>query len=179
MSLTHLGKAVQFIAGTRNTTATQIAANAGLSQVVISRACAGTRLEAKSLYALCTSQPDPRDNIDLLIAHLRDEIERAGHSTAEIEVTADTSNIKDDLRLLVEEAKYDPQLRGMLHQLASFLRTHPMQAESLMVAEEQEAYAAGTRPRTDSLRADFPEATPPPAPTPKPAAPGSGKAKKS
>lgn len=65
--------------------------------------------------------------MDLLIAHLRDEIERAGHSTHELEITADASRIDDDLRTLMEAAREDDQLRGMLRQLASFVRTHPIQ----------------------------------------------------
>lgn len=157
MSLTHLGRAVQFIAGIRGTTATEIAAHASLSHVILSRASNGTRLEARSLRALCTCQPDPRDNLDLLIAHLRDEIERAGHSTSEIEMTADTSRIDDDLRLLLQEAKADDQLRGMLCQLASFVRTHPMRSEeppALMLAEEPAVYNAKPKKKP----------TPPPEP---------------
>jgi transcriptional regulator with XRE-family HTH domain len=130
MSTSHLGRAVAFICTTKGTTQTQIAAHAGLSQVILSRACSGTRPEVRSLRALCTCQPDPRDNLDLLVAHLRDEIERAGHSTADIEIAADCTQIDDDLRLLLEEAKNDQQLSGMLHQLAAFVRTHPLRPEN-------------------------------------------------
>lgn len=87
-------------------------------------------MEAKSLRALCTSQPDPRDNLDLLVAHLRDEIERAGHSTHEVEVNASASRLDDDLRILLEEATHDEQLAGMLRQLAAFVRTHPLRPEN-------------------------------------------------
>lgn len=138
MNTSHLGRAVAFICRERQTTQTAIAACAGLSQVVLSRACNGTRPEVKTLKALCTSQPDYRDNIELLVAHLRDEIERAGHSTHEIEVSASASRLDDDLRLLLEEATHDEQLAGMLRQLAGFVRSHPLhKSEPLAFAEEQ------------------------------------------
>ncbi len=140
MSLSHVGRAIQFIAGARKTTATQIGANGGVSQVVISRASNGSRLETRTLKALCNSQPDGRDNLEILIGHLRDEIERAGHSTSEIEITADTSRIADDLRVLLDEAKHDEQLRGMLRQLAAFVRTHPLQQSIAMAAEDPAPY---------------------------------------
>jgi transcriptional regulator with XRE-family HTH domain len=156
MSTSHLGRAVAFISTQRGTTQSQIAANAGLSQVLLSRACSGTRPEAKTLRALCTCQPDPRDNVDLLVAHLLDEVERAGHSTHEVHITAAQARLDDDLRLLLEEATHDEQLATLLRKLASFARTHPLRAEPataqglyttpeepmLMVAEEQATYGA-------------------------------------
>lgn len=129
MSNTHLGRAVAFISGTKHRTAREIAECAGLHHTLLSRACNGSRLETRSLHALCTSQPHPRDNLDLLIAHLRDEIERAGHSTSEIEIVADEARVDDDLRILLEEARNDEQLRGMLRQLAGFVRSHPVKGD--------------------------------------------------
>jgi hypothetical protein len=142
MSTSHLGRAVAFICGKNKCTARFIAECAGLHHTMLSRASHGGRLEAKSLRALCTSQPDPRDNLDLLVAHLRDEIERAGHSTHEIEINADTARIDDDLRCLLEEAKSDDQLAGMLRQLAAFVRTHPLQPENDLTLLQPEAHAA-------------------------------------
>lgn len=175
MSTSHLGRAVGFICSQRGTTQTQIASNAGLSQVVLSRACSGTRPETKTLRALCTSQPDARDNVDLLIAHLRDEIERAGHSTHEIEISADHSRIDDDLRTLMEAAVEDEQLRGMLRQLASFVRSHPLQPEGALdlAAEEPAPYGqamsntASGAAKVLRARAEMP-ARPPTAPEPPP-----------
>lgn len=151
MSTTNLGRAVAYICSVKGTTQTQIAHNAGLSQVILSRACSGTRPEVKTLRALCTCQPDPRDNLELLVAHLRDEIERAGHGTHEIEISADVAQLDDDLRVLLEEARTDEQLAAMLRQLAAFIRTHPVRSENevsytqpadepRMVAEEQAPY---------------------------------------
>lgn len=186
MSLSHLGRAVQFICSAKKTTAMEIANNAGLHSTLLSRTCNGSRLEARSLRALCTSQPDPRDNTDLLIAHLRDEIERAGHSTHEIDIRADTSRLDDELQLLLEEAKHDAQLAGILRQLAAFVRTHPMSAdnvahypvadEALAVAEEQAPYAATPSEAENILQARAAgKATPAIAPTPPPPASAKGK----
>lgn len=181
MNTSHLGRAVAFICRERDTTQTEIATNAGLSQVVLSRACNGTRPEVKTLRALCTSQPDHRDNIDLLVAHLRDEIERAGHSTHEIEINADSSRLDDDLRLLLEEAKHDPQLAAVLRQLATFVRSHPAQPEEealAFVAEEQAPYDAKPRdPAGDALEARAAQpARRPTDPAPQPPARAKGKA---
>lgn len=169
MSTSHLGRAVAFICSERGTTQTQIAANAGLSQVILSRACSGTRPEAKTLRALCNSQPQHRDNVDLLVGHLRDEIERAGHSTHEIEINADVSMIDDDLRFLLEEARHDSHLAGMLRQIASFVRARPVVEEEPLqaVAEEQAPYGvkADIASRTLRAQADA-KASPPTAPKP-------------
>jgi transcriptional regulator with XRE-family HTH domain len=174
MSTSHLGRAVQFICAQRGTTQTQIAANAGLSQVILSRACNGTRPEQKTLHALCNSQPAPRDNLDLLVGHLRDEIERAGHSTHEIEIKADITPLDDDLRVLLDEARHDEQLAGMLRQLASFVRTHPLQTESLsLAAEDQAPYDAAhslLETANEELQAAARRKDTPPAPAPKPPA---------
>lgn len=185
MSTTHLGRAVNFICSHRGTTQTQIATNAGLSQVILSRACAGTRPEAKTLRALCTSQPEPRDNLDLLVGYLRDEIERAGHSTHEIDIRADSSRLDDDLRVLLDEARTDEQLAGMLRQLASFVRTHPLATEeerpTLMVAEDQAPYgtnpdpAEAPDPLKEALRRRAAEGTRRPPSAPDKTPPGAAK----
>lgn len=157
MSLSHVGRAVQFIAGARKTTGTQIGANGGVSQVVISRASNGSRLETRTLKALCNSQPEKRDNLEILIGHLRDEIERAGHATSEIEIVADVSRIDDDLRVLIEESKHDEQLRGMLSQLASFVRTHPLPEPSSTYPQftQDENLAAAEDSVSRALTSDF------------------------
>jgi len=126
MSLSHLGRAVLHICEIRQTTAQKIARHAGLHHTMLSRAGNGGRLEAKSLRALCTSQPDARDGVELLLGHLRDEIERSGVGLSEIKISADDRVLEGDIRQLAEEAKVDAQLREVLRQLAVLVRMRPL-----------------------------------------------------
>ena len=126
MGLSHLGRAVHHICEIRQTTAQKIARHARLHHTMLSRAGNGARLEAKSLRALCTSQPDPRDGVELLLGHLRDEIERSGVGFSEIKISADGRVLEGDIRQLAEEAKIDSQLREVLRQLAILVRMRPL-----------------------------------------------------
>jgi hypothetical protein len=142
MSSSNLARSVDALCIAKNTTAFAIAAAAGMSHATLSRACAGRRLEERTLRALCTSQPDPRDGLDLLVAHLRDEVVRAGRLDHEVSVRADSRTLEPDLRLLASEAEHDDTLRGLLADLAALCRARPI-AQSyptdhghvLMVAE--------------------------------------------
>lgn len=129
MSLSYFGRAVSALCSLRNTTASAIAAQAGLSHVNLSRACNGTRMEAKTLRAIVTGQPDRRDGLDLLIGHLRDEIDRAGVTEHEVTISADGRLVEADFRLLAEEAARDPQLAALLRDMAALVRARPLQAQ--------------------------------------------------
>jgi len=126
MKASHLGRAVAFLCSQLHLTQTELAHRSKISQAALSRACSGTRLENNNLRALCTGQPDSRDGLELLLGHLRDEIERAGHSTAEVQISAAALDLDDDLRALLEATRTDPQLDTLLRQIAGYVRTHPI-----------------------------------------------------
>lgn len=121
----NLARSIDALCVTKTTTISAIAAAAGMSQATLSRACAGRRLEERTLRALCTSQPDPRDGLDLLVAHLRDEVVRAGRLDHEVTVRADSRTLEPDLRLLAAEAEQDESLRGLIADLAALCRSRP------------------------------------------------------
>jgi hypothetical protein len=142
MALTHLSHALLALIDRRNTTATALGSEVGLHQVTVSRACAGERLSVDSLRALCTHQPDSRDGLELLLAHLRDEVERAGRLQTEVSITAEGKDATSDIRLLEEQARTDPELNAILHDLAQLVRNirrkYPVQlADAPLAAEDQ------------------------------------------
>jgi len=122
----HLARTVDALCIAKKTTAFAIAATAGMSHATLSRACAGRRLEERTLRALCTTQADPRDGLDLLVAHLRDEVVRAGRSDHEVAVRADNRPFDPDLRVLADEAMRDESIRGLLADLAALCRARPL-----------------------------------------------------
>lgn len=150
----HLSQALLALFGRRSTSATRLGQECGIHQTTVSRACAGERLSVESLKALCTRQKHPRDGLELLLAHLRDEVDRAGRSQLEVEIQAGEHDPADDILLLEEQAREDPELSAILHDLAQMVRamrrklaTHgqtPHAAAPLqMVAEDQAPYSAG------------------------------------
>lgn len=142
MSITHIGRSVAAICSAKNTTAQEIAARAGLSHVVLSRAANGTRMESKTLRALVSSQPDRRDGLDLLVGHLRDEVERAGATGFDVIIQRDGREVSAELRLLAEECEVDHHLRELLHEMAAIVKSRPLvtyqqpEEDSRLVAED-------------------------------------------
>lgn len=118
----HLSHALLALIDRHKSSATALAAIAGIHQVTVSRACSGERLSVESLKALCTKQPNPRDGLELLLAHLRDEVDRAGRHQTEVKIDADTATPDSDIRLLEAQAREDKELRAILHDLAQLVR---------------------------------------------------------
>jgi hypothetical protein len=125
ISTCNLSRAIDALCAGKKTNLSALAAGAKMNQSTLSRACAGRRLEERTLRALCTSQPDPRDGRDLLVAHLRDEVVRAGRLDHELTVRADSRTLEPDLRLLAAEAEQDESLRGLIADLAALCRSRP------------------------------------------------------
>lgn len=138
----HLSHALLALLDRRKATATSLAIEIGVHQTTVSRACSGERVAAESLRSLCTRQHDPRDGLDLLLAHLRDEVERAGRHQGEISIAADDREPDSDIRLLEEQAREDDELRAILHDLAQLVRsmrrklTYQQTSGLLAVAED-------------------------------------------
>lgn len=77
---TYLGQAIGFYLTKLGWTQGQLSEKAGLSQPTISQLISTpTRINTKSLKDICHCWPSPEINLLILIEHLRDEIERAGH----------------------------------------------------------------------------------------------------
>lgn len=123
MATTHLSQALLALIDRRAHTATSLAKACGVHQVTVSRACAGERLSVESLKALCTRQTVASDGLELLLAHLRDEVERAGRSQTELDIAANGHAATDDILLLEEQARDDKELSAILHDLADMVRT--------------------------------------------------------
>ncbi len=123
---TNLARAIDAICIAKKTTANAIAKAANIAQPTLSRACSGRRLEERTLRALCTSQVDTRDGVDILVAHLRDEVVRAGRRDYEVQIRADHRELEPTLRLLAEEATKDAALHGLLTDLAALVIARPL-----------------------------------------------------
>lgn len=122
--MNHVGSALQYLATARKTTYARLAENTGVSPSTLSGTLRGSRLEPQNLRALCTRLPVPADGLDILIAHLRDEIDRAGRLQTEIRIDADTHDHEEDIRLLARECQRDRELAAILHDLATLVRRH-------------------------------------------------------
>ena len=120
----HLSHSLSALLERKKLTATALAAIAGIHQTTVSRACSGERLSVESLRALCTKQNDLKDGVQLLIAHLRDEVDRSGRLQSEIVIKADgISQEHDDIRILEEHSKKDENLAAIIHDLAQLTRS--------------------------------------------------------
>jgi hypothetical protein len=122
-----------------------------VAQSTISRLVAGDRPAVDTLIAMKEQWANDRATLGLLVAHLRDEIERAGRSQAEIEVTVNRL-ADDDIHVLAESAREDADLAAIIHDLAQLARRmrdkspgallrYPLHSDQeAAVAEEQAPY---------------------------------------
>jgi hypothetical protein len=80
------------------------------------------RVSPETLCALCTKIPNPAEGLELLIAHLRDEIERAGRLQSEVTIEAVGAASSDDVALFLHEAQTNEHLRGIIADFAGAIR---------------------------------------------------------
>lgn len=136
MKTSHLSHALNALVSRRGTTLTELADQAGLSQGTLSRlASRDQRPDMPSLRAICTQIPELSDGLDLLLAHLRDEVERAGRLQTEVTIMADGQDTPDDIRLLVEQCQSDDEMRAILHDLAQLVRAIRRKNSSILYPE--------------------------------------------
>jgi transcriptional regulator with XRE-family HTH domain len=148
---TNLAHALLALRDRRDLTLSAIAETSGLDQGSLSKLIGRARRpDVDTLCALCTKQPNPRDGLDLLLAHLRDEVERAGRHQTEVKISADTTTHEDDIRLLETQARDDSELRAILHDLAELVRSM------------QRKLAARSYPTDHGLTLHVAEEAPPP-----------------
>jgi transcriptional regulator with XRE-family HTH domain len=140
MGTTYLSKQLLGLMAREKITQVQFAALSGLSQSTFSQILGrGDRPRAATLKVLCTSLPNPGDGLDILIAHLRDEVDRSGRLQSEVAIDVDGRVLPDTVRILAEEASKDPELRGLLEQMANMCLTRPL-PPARMVAEDPAKY---------------------------------------
>lgn len=151
MSTTHLSHALLGLLTRRAISAKQLADETGLTQSTISRACSSRhqRLDVPSLRALCTSQPDPRDSLEILLAHLRDEVERAGRTIAEVAISATGRTPDDDIAVLAAEMRDgNEELIALIRDMAQLARAirrreYPERAEGRALRAADDPPTAG------------------------------------
>ncbi len=96
MATTYLSKQLLGLMARERITQVQFAALSGLSQSTFSQILGrGDRPRAATLRVICTSLPNPRDGLDILIAHLRDEVDRAGRLQSEVAIAVDGMALPD------------------------------------------------------------------------------------
>jgi transcriptional regulator with XRE-family HTH domain len=117
---TQFGRAIYAERAQLGMTQDQLAQRAGLSAPGINRAeNKRRRVEIDTLRALCTCWPVPASNIKVLIAHLHDEIARAGHcgDEYEIEHRNTPANYRSATHELQEIARARPDIAAHLYGL--------------------------------------------------------------
>lgn len=72
----------------------------------------------------------------LLLAHLRDEIDRAGRSQLEVLIEAGALNAEDDIALLEAQSRHDVELKAIIHDLAQLVRA--IQRKAKLYPETQQ-----------------------------------------
>ena len=124
MRRTHLSQALLALLNARGITITQLAGEVGIHQTTLSRLCAGTadRPKIPSLRALCTQQQASTQGLQLLLAHLRDEVDRSGRLPTDVQISAQGEPPDDWLHLLVDQSRTDNELREILQALAELVR---------------------------------------------------------
>ena len=180
---THLSHAITAFIAAQNTNASAFGRTIGIHQGTISRIGSGDRPAVDTLHAMCTKLPDQRATLGLLVAHLRDEIERAGRDQTEITVEVE-GLAEADIQLLARAMRTDPDLKAILHHFAQMIRSHKPSGQVYEISDEQQMSAAEEAPRAvkpptpalDAAReraAGAPHKTTPVAPQPTPPALGS------
>lgn len=122
MSQTHLAHALLAITGTSSIRALATACH--VSPSTLSRLISDERrIDEETLRKICQRNPDQNSGLRLLIAHLRDEIDRAGRLQTEVQISpAAISDEDDDILLLQEDSQTDEDLRAIVHDLARMAR---------------------------------------------------------
>lgn len=137
----YITHALQSVLTQRGLSTEGLAELCGVAQSTISRTMHGRRVHTDTLRALCTQLPEDADGLDILIAHLRDEIDRAGRLQTEIRIEADAHDHEEDIRLLASESQVDADLRAILHDLARLVRRGRIRLPEKKVAEDPTPYA--------------------------------------
>ena len=132
---THLGRSLLYHLSRHNMKQTELARRTSLPGSSVSELISkGTRPEPASLRALCNCWPDGASNLRVLIEHLRDEMNRAGHADA-VELRPAVSTRKDvdrDIDMLARHAMLDADIAAIVRDLATLVRRAMEQPEEII-----------------------------------------------
>jgi len=126
------------------------------------------RVSPETLQALCTKIPNPAEGLELLIAHLRDEIDRAGRLQSEVTIEAVGEASSDDVALFLHEAQTNEHLRGIITDFAAAIRRkhaweQAQRTEALSyVVEDQAPYGVKAVAEAKAKGQHQSQGTPPP-----------------
>lgn len=127
MNPTRLSLAI--LAATNSETVRALAKRCGLSPSTVSKLISKPRrVEPDTLRALCTRAKGD-EGLKFLLAHIHDEIERAGRSEEELVISRRAPDSDDDLQLLADElaqekARDGDELRAVVQDLAKMVRSY-------------------------------------------------------
>lgn len=115
------------------------AARAKISHSTITRFVQGREPSADLLRLLCTSWDDPRHGLEVLRAHLLDEIERSGRRSSEFAISFTHGDPDEQfahaLEVLDAQSRIDADLRATLVQLARMIERHAGNSTVYLAAE--------------------------------------------
>lgn len=115
------------------------AARAKVSHSTITRFVQGREPSADLLRLLCTCWDDPRHGLEVLRAHLLDEIERSGRRTSEFSINLSHGDPDEQFAQAIEvldaQSRIDPDLRATLVQLARMIERHAGSSSVYLAAE--------------------------------------------
>ena len=140
MELTHITTTIRAILAREDESESWLAGLTGVSPPTINR-LTQHRVSPETLRALCTRAPK-NYGVEILISHLRDEIDRSGRLQSEVQIESVLAS-PDDLSLLASEAQTNPDLQAMIHDMANLIRRHHAALatpQMLMAAEDQARY---------------------------------------
>lgn len=98
---THFSKAIMALSGKYDTAVARLAKRAGICRSTLSRTLQGARPHSNTLKGMCSQMVEPIDGTDLLLAHLHDEVKRAGNVSMELELMITNYRISEKVRVLV------------------------------------------------------------------------------
>ena len=123
---THLANALLALLDRRDLSLSDVAQLAALSQPSLSKLIGhGRRPDIDTLRALANLAipAHEHEGLQLLIAHLRDEVDRAGRPQKDLEIAPrQPIDPADDFALLQQQAIDDRELAAILHDLAELVR---------------------------------------------------------
>lgn len=142
---TRIGLALTNAMRTLGITQTELAEKADTSQSTINTIiCTTTRVHPDTLKKI-THALDSNTNASLLIAHLEDEIERAGHKTINYDIRRNTAKYNADVEhaiaYVVSRVNYDHDLAQLIIDLVAMLENGRI-PEASAAAEEKEKYGS-------------------------------------
>lgn len=141
-----------------------IAKSSGITHGAISQIVShGFRLSPGTLKKLTHAWPEPLSNVRILIAHLMDEIDRAGHKSEQYLIehreglTLSKDSFENDVDFLRRASVHVPVIRALISELCEVARAElppdmvgtGEKDEKLIAAEKREGYDCRRKSKGD------------------------------